>query len=227
MTLHEEKQTTYSIGHLALGYLSGKATSKLINTNINLPLLFLFSVIPDIDLLIPNLIEHRGPTHSFIIFALLFLPLFKLYGTKALPYLISLTSHTIGDIYLTSPAIGTWAHELTGGAQVFWPITTNWYSSGIIVTNLTLIYVEWTIFLASLTILLATKELWKLFKPHPSNLLLAIPIISIFESTFLGFPIPVPPLLIAPHLIILSIFALSILTDLKHIFKTTWPSTPN
>jgi len=183
-------------------------------TNVNLPLLFFFSVIPDIDLLVPSLVEHRGPTHSLVVFCLLFLPIFKLYGTRVLPYLISLVSHTLGDIYMASP---TMRDGLTGGAQVLWPITTNWYSTGIAAESLTNIYVEWTLFLASLTLLFATKELWKLFKPHPLNLLLAIPIISIFDSTFLGFPIPVPTHLIIPHLIILAILAISILIDLKSL----------
>jgi membrane-bound metal-dependent hydrolase YbcI (DUF457 family) len=190
-----------------LGYLSGKATSKLTKTNVNLPLLFFLSVIPDIDLLIPGL-EHRGPTHSLIVFCLLFLPIFKLYGTRVLPYLIPLASHTLAD-------------GLTGGAQALWPINTNLYGTGICIKSLTNIYAEWTLFLASLTLLLTTKELWKLLKPHPSNLLLAIPIISIFDSTFLGFPIPVPTQLIIPHLIKLTIFTLSILTDLRHISKKT------
>jgi len=198
----------FSVGHLALGYLSGKTTSKLTKTNINLPLLFFLSIIPDIDLLLPSLLEHRGPTHSLVVFCLLLFPALLVYRTRALPYFVSLASHTLAD-------------GLTRGAQALWPITTNWYGVGIRIESLTNIYTEWTLFLASLTLLLATKELWKLLKPHPSNLLLAIPIISIFDTTFLGFPTPVPPPLIIPHLINLTIFALSILTDLRHISKAT------
>jgi len=177
-------------------------------TSVNLPLLFLFSIIPDIDLLIPSLVQHRGPTHSLIVYCLLLLPTLLAYRTKSLPYLISLASHTLAD-------------GLTGGAQALWPITTNWYGTRIRITSLTNIYAEWTLFLASLTLLLTTKELWKLLKPHPSNLLLTIPITSIFNSTFLGFPIPVPTQLVAPHLIELTIFSLSILIDLRWISKTT------
>jgi hypothetical protein len=56
----------YAVGHFALGYLTSKIASKSLNVNINLPLIFLASVLPDIDLLIPGL-HHRGPLHSIIV----------------------------------------------------------------------------------------------------------------------------------------------------------------
>ncbi len=50
----------YAVGHFALGYLTGKVAAKSLDVKINLPLLFLASVFPDIDILIPGLV-HRGP----------------------------------------------------------------------------------------------------------------------------------------------------------------------
>ena len=50
-----EEPLTYAVGHLALGCWSRKATSKLLNANVNIPSLFLASTLPDIDLLIPGL----------------------------------------------------------------------------------------------------------------------------------------------------------------------------
>ena len=76
----------FSVGHLAFGYLSGRASSKLLNVNINIPLLFLVSILPDIDLLIPG-VEHRGPTHSMIVLCTLSLPALMIYKKRA--YLIS------------------------------------------------------------------------------------------------------------------------------------------
>jgi len=55
----------FAVGHVALGYLTGKATSKLLNARINIPLLFFASNIPDIDFLLG--LEHRGTTHSLIV----------------------------------------------------------------------------------------------------------------------------------------------------------------
>jgi len=186
-----------------MSYLLGKTSSKLLNVDVNVPLLFFVSLLPDMDLLIPGL-EHRGPTHSLIIFFLLFLPAFVLYGKRVTPYLIALAQHSlIGDY-------------LTGGTQLFWPITTNRY--GIEASKLTIIPLEWVVFLASSTLMLKTKDVWTLFKPHPTNLTLCAPLAAIFLSTFLSFPLPVPPELTAPHLTYLILFTLSILIDLRPVF---------
>ena len=82
----------YAVGHLC--YLSGKATAKLLSVNVNIPLLLVASVISDVDLLIPGL-EHRGPSHSLILFCFLFLPTFVLYGKRTMPYFITLAQHSI------------------------------------------------------------------------------------------------------------------------------------
>ena len=53
----------FAVGHLALGYITGKVADILLKVKSNIFLLLLVSVIPDIDILIPAL-EHRGPTHN-------------------------------------------------------------------------------------------------------------------------------------------------------------------
>lgn len=190
-----------------MGYLCGKATSKLLNMNVNVPLLFLASVISDIDLLIPGL-EHRGPTHSPIIISLLFLPTFLIYGKRVTPYFIATIQHSILGDYLAG-----------GGIQLLWPATLNWYGIGFEITSLTNILIEWTFFLTSLTIMHKTKDTWTLFQHHPSNLLLSIPVFTVLLPTLLSFPLSVPLELIIPHLAYLTIFALSILIDLKSTLK--------
>jgi len=197
----------YAVGHLALGYITGKATSKLLNVNVNLPLLFLASIIPDIDLLIPGL-QHRGPTHSLIISILIFIPLSAYYGKKAPPYFIALTQHSlIGDY-------------ITGGAQLLWPInSTYYYGLPIEITSLTNILLEWILFLTAFTILLKTKDAQTLLQPHPSNLLLSIPTFTVLLPTLISFPQYVPPILIIPHLTYLTIFTISILIDFKALLK--------
>lgn len=196
----------YAVGHLALGYLSGKTASKILNVNVNIPLLFLASTLPDIDLLIPGL-QHRGPLHSIIIFCLLFLPAFILFGKRATPYFAALIQHIlIGDY-------------LTGYTQLLWPIASDWYGLGIEITSLTNIFLEWTLFLTSITIMFKTKDAWLLFQRHPSNLTLSIPVFTVLLPTFLSFPMSVPVELIIPHLTYLTVFTLSILTDLKSTLK--------
>jgi len=198
----------YAVGHLALGYLTGKATGKLLNVSVSLPLLFLASVIPDIDLLIPGL-QHRGPTHSLIISTLIFIPLVAYYRKKAIPYFIALTQHSLIGDYITSE-----------GIQLLWPLnSTNYYGLTIEITSLTNITLEWIFFLTAFTILVKTKDAQTLFQPHPSNLLLSIPTFTVLLPTLLSFPQYVPPTLIIPHLIYLIIFAMSILIDFKALLK--------
>ena len=198
----------YAVGHLALGYLSGKTASKILNVKINIPLLFLVSVLPDVDLLIPGL-HHRGPMHSVVLFFLLFLPAFILFKKRAIPYFVALTQHSlIGDY-------------ITGWTQLLWPITTNWYGLGMEITSLTNILIEWTLFLTSTATLLKTKDAWLLFQQHPSNMILAIPVLTVLLPTLLSFPIYVSPQLVIPHLIYMALFTFSILIDLEAIFTKT------
>lgn len=198
----------YAVGHLALGYLSGKTASKILNVNANIPLLFLVSVLPDVDLLIPGL-EHRGPMHSVIIYCLLFLPAFILFKKRAVPYFVALIQHIlIGDY-------------LTGDTQLLWPITTDWYGLGMEITGLTNILIEWTLFLTSTATLFKTKDAWLLFQKHTSNMILAIPVLTVLLPTLLSFPIYVSPQLVIPHLIYMALFTFSILIDLEAIFTKT------
>jgi membrane-bound metal-dependent hydrolase YbcI (DUF457 family) len=198
----------YAVGHLALGYLTGKATSKLLNVNVNIPLLFLASIIPDIDLLIPGL-QHRGPTHSLVVSILVFIPLVAYYGKKAIPYFIALTQHSLIGDYITG-----------GGIQLLWPLnSTHYHGLTIEITSLTNITIEWIFFLTAFTILVKTKDAQTLLQPHPSNMLLSIPTFTVLLPTILSFPQYVPATLIIPHLAYLIVFTISIFIDFKALLK--------
>ena len=194
----------YAVGHFALGYLTGKITSKLSAVKINLPLLFLASVIPDIDLLIPGL-YHRGPLHSVLLYCLLFLPIFLLYKKGAAPYFVAVIQHLILGDYLT------------GGTQLLWPISDGMYGLDIGIASLTNITLEWVLFVVSIMIMFKTKDLLVLFKPHSSNLILSVPVLTVLLPTVLSFPLYVPLVLLIPHLVYLTLFIISILIDLKSI----------
>jgi len=204
----------FAVGHLALGYLTGKASSKIVNVDLNIPLLFLASILPDVDLIIPGL-RHRGATHSILVYMIVFLPAFAVYKKRAVPYLISAAQHSLIGDFLTG-----------GGIQILWPITSNWYGIGFQMTGLTNIYLEWAGFLASLMIMLKTKDMMTLFQHHPSNLLLTIPVFAIILPSFLSFPLAVPSELIAPHFILLALLALSIFTDMKAYFDPKFQRKP-
>jgi len=196
----------YAVGHFALGYLTGKLASKSLAVKINLPLLFLASVFPDIDLLIPGL-AHRGPLHSVVVSCIFFIPLFLFYRKKAVPYFVALIQHlVIGDF-------------LTGGTQLLWPVSTAMYGLDIGIHSLTNIGLELVLFLISITVMFKTKDAMSLFKHRPSNMILSIPVLTVLLPTVIRFPLYVPPLLLVPHLVYLALFSLSILMDLKSILS--------
>jgi len=201
--------TMFSVGHLAFGYLSGRALSKLLNVNVDISLLFLASILPDVDLIIPG-VEHRGPIHSIIILFLAFIPVLITYKKRAIPYFMALAQHSLIGDSLTA-----------GGVQILWPITATWYGAKIEIASLTNISLEWIFFLACLTVMLKTKDAWTLVQHHPSNLLLSVPVLTVLVSMFFCFPIPVPPEHVLPHLTYLTLFVFSILIDLKFGLKTT------
>jgi len=176
--------------------------SRLLHTKVNIPLLFLASVIPDLDLLIPSL-EHRGPTHSLVTLCLLSVPALTLYGKRAAPYLATAAQHSLVGDYL-----------IGGGVQILWPLTTYPYGIGMEMVGLTNVSIEWILFLTFFTLMLQTKDAHALLQPHPSNLLLSIPVFTVLLPPFFRFPIQVPMELIIPHLTLLAIFTLSIFKDL-------------
>ncbi|MEM2779698.1 MAG: metal-dependent hydrolase [Candidatus Bathyarchaeia archaeon] len=193
---------SYAVGHFALGYLTAKLTAHFTNTEVNMPIILALSVAPDIDLIIP-FIEHRGPSHSILMAIIIFIPIIILFRKGALPYLVALIQHSlIGDF-------------ITGKTQLFWPLTAQSFGTAINIESLTNITVEWLTFLIMFTEMLRTKDLHTLLKPNHTNIILAVPTLTVLLPTFLAFPLKVPTLLIIPHVIMLTLFSASILIDVR------------
>ena len=189
----------YAVGHLALGYLSAKALQKALKTRINLPLVFLISIISDIDLLLPFL-KHRSITHSVIVLTLASTPFLVRYRKTALPYFAALIQHVIIGDLLTN-----------GGAQILWPLTSHSYGLGIEQYGIASLSLEWFGFLAALAVLARTSDLKTLFKSNQSNLLLAVPSGVMLVSMLIGVGMKVPEALMIPHIVFSAIFIFSIL----------------
>jgi hypothetical protein len=100
--------------------------------------------------------------------------------------------------------------------QLLYPITSTWFSAGSQAAQLTYTYAELAVFSIFLILILATKDIKTLIKPHPSNMLLTVPILAASLPVFTGFPIPVPPQLTIPHLILIVTLTIPILIDIKH-----------
>jgi membrane-bound metal-dependent hydrolase YbcI (DUF457 family) len=103
---------------MALAYLLGKGSSKAPRIKLNIPILLVLSILPDTDIILDFLTGakiHRGPTHSIVVAAIAFSPIFIIYRKKAIPYFLALISHPlIGDFFIGG-----------GQLQLFWLLSTN------------------------------------------------------------------------------------------------------
>jgi membrane-bound metal-dependent hydrolase YbcI (DUF457 family) len=202
----------FAIGHFALGYLFGKGSSKLLKTKLNMPLLLVVSVTPDVDLILqlvdPALFMHRGPSHAIITFTALAIPFLVIYRKQALPYYAALLSHSlIGDFF-------------TGGLELFWPVSQDWFGLQTIdVRSLPVASTEIFLFALALVIMFRTKDLQALLKPNKANSLLFIafgavlgPMLDVgnaYESSL-------PLLLWVPSIFCLLLFVYSVFVELRH-----------
>ena len=207
----------FAVGHVALAYLLGKGSARLLKVDFNIPLILTLSIIPDIDILFEFLLGspiHRGPTHSIIMAILVFIPFFLLYRQKATPYFAALASHSlIGDFLIG------------GQIQLLWPLSTNEYGLhelGFPYINIydpVNIALEFTLFVIAIIVMFKTRDLLRFFRNSKLNFILAIPIFTVLLPTFASYPLRVPVLLVFPHLFYLALFSISVLIVVRGIFK--------
>jgi hypothetical protein len=211
--LQRRNETRFAVGHIALGYILGKTSSKLLKTNVNVPLIVTLSVIPDIDILaehVPALgpiFPHRGPTHSFVVALIIFVPFFAVYRKTAVPYFIALVQHALIGDYLTG-----------AGLQLLWPISQMGFGTGASIVSAENVALESVLFLVSIAVLLISSDIFALFKARRSNIILAIPTFTVLLPTFLSYPLSVPAWLIVPHVVYMVIFAASVAFELPRFF---------
>ena len=102
----------YFLGHLALGYFAASTTGKATGIQYRLLPIWFFSMLPDVDLLLPFM-SHRGATHSLA--AILALAAVSLFRREFVPYAASYASHIlVGDL-------------VTGGSSLLWPLTDTFF----------------------------------------------------------------------------------------------------
>ncbi len=196
----------FAVGHLALGYIIGKGSARFLKVNVNVPLLFFVSILPDIDFLVPGLM-HRGPMHSIVVYAAIFVPVFLVYNRIGLVYFLGLAQHLVLGDFLTS--------GYGPGIQLLWPLSMDWFSAGIYAITLVTPLLEWFFFLICLVWMFSSGDLRRLLVPHRSNLALVVPILAIVLPVFFSVPLRVPLFLLAPHFFFLLLFGLSVLIDLR------------
>jgi membrane-bound metal-dependent hydrolase YbcI (DUF457 family) len=212
----------FAVGHMAIAYLLGKGSSKALRAKLNIPILLVLSILPDIDIIYDFLTGsqiHRGPTHSIVLAALAFTPIFILYRKTAIPYFLALISHPlVGDFFIG------------GRLQLFWPLSTNefglhelgsYYIGIFSPVNITL---ELTLF-AIATLILYKSGDWKaFFTSNMTNLVLIIPIATVLLPSTIGYPFTdslllSEPLLALAHLFYLVLFSIAVIKTLTYIYK--------
>ena len=134
----------YILGHLALGYFAASLTGKTTGIRYRLLYVWFFSMLPDVDLLLPFM-SHRGATHSLA--AMLALAAVSLFRRELLPYAASYASHImVGDL-------------VTGGSPLLWPLTDAYFGVKLLrQPSLPEIAVEIVLFAAMLSSLRFNKE---------------------------------------------------------------------
>ena len=212
----------FAVGHMALAYLLGKGSSKALHTKINIPILLVLSILPDIDIIYDFLTGaeiHRGPTHSIIVAALVFIPIFIHYRKTAIPYFLALISHSlIGDFLIG------------GKLQLLWPLSNaqfglhelgSYYIDIFSPVNMVL---EVTLFVAASLILYKSGD-WKVFfRADKTNLVLIIPIATVLLPSTVGYPFSDSLLLTEPtlalaHIFYLVLFGIAVLKTLVYMYK--------
>ena len=188
----------FAIGHFGIGYLIGKASSRLFDVKLNLGLLFSISVLPDIDLLLFSFIKHRGPLHSIFFSLVVCVPFFIIYQKKVFPYFFALLSHSlVGDIF-------------SGGLQLFWPFSTNWISIlDLSVRGSVSASMELIIFIATIFVIIMSKDYQKLLFNRTRRIYWLIPFGAVLMpllSTFNNY-VNLPFLLVVPSLFYLVLFS--------------------
>lgn len=212
---------------MAIAYLLGKGSGKLLNLKPNIPTLLVLSLLPDTDIIYDFLTGseiHRGPTHSIIVALVIFIPIFIMYRKKAIPYFLALISHAVIADFL-----------IAGQLQLLWPITTTEFG----LNEISAVYInifspvnialELILFSAATALLYKTGD-WKVFfRADKTNFVLIIPIVTVLLPSTIGYPFTEPliltvPLLALAHLFYLVIFGIAVaktFTSMNHSQKST------
>ena len=209
----------FAVGHMSIAYLLGKGSSKALKTKIFIPLLLVLSIIPDVDLILEYLLGisiHRGPTHSIITAALVFIPIFIYYRKKAIPYFLALISHSaIADF-----VIG-------GQVELFWPLSSSQFGlfklGGPYINILSPLNLaaEVILFIMAMAILYKSGDWRVFFKADKRNIVLFIPIVCVLLPSTIGYPFEdslliTSPTLAVAHLIYLALFTVAVYKTLNH-----------
>jgi membrane-bound metal-dependent hydrolase YbcI (DUF457 family) len=208
----------YAVGHIALGHLVGRVFGRLTGEEVNIPLVWLLSVMPDLDLLVRGL-DHRGPSHSVVVAFVVFAPLLLFRFRKSVVYFAVLATHSlIGDYF-------------TGDVMLFWPFSHEGFVSPYIISMRSPleVYLELALFVVFLGVFVLMRDFERLLNARVESLLLLIPLGALGGSFFMMRHYSgALNVLTLPYLIIVLMIILSISKSLfEGLFGTQRSSLEN
>jgi hypothetical protein len=129
------------------------------------------------------------------------------------PYFVALISHALIADFL-----------IGGQLQLLWPFTQAEFGLhelgffDIYITSYVNIAMELSLFAASSYILFKSKDYKQFLQDKKSNLVIAIPILTVLLPSVVSYPLAVPLLLVLPHLFYLVLFAVAVLVVFLSFF---------
>lgn len=184
-----------AVGHMSVAYLLNRGLKRGRLETLSIPLIWAFSILPDVDLLIAG-IRHMGPTHSIIFAIAMFLPLYLYKGREVTPYFLSYASHTVLGDMITNH--GVW---------FLWPLSQRVFQVPLpflrkptFSTNL-----ELALFGLFILAFIVTKDYVGGCHSNGTKLISLIPFTALLVPVVFSFPVSVPLLLIPPHLVLMVV----------------------
>ena len=186
-----------AVGHIAVAYLVTRGLKRGMWRSMSLPLVWAFSLLPDVDLLIPG-VRHMGPTHSIFFAVALFVPLFLYFRAEALPYFLGYASHTVlGDLITNQ------------GVKFLWPLSQRSFQFPLPLTvtcDITFsANLELVLFGLFCLVYFLTKDYASELYREDLKFVFFIPFIALLVPVVFNFHIPVPLRLVPSHLVLMVI----------------------
>jgi hypothetical protein len=168
----------YLLGHIAIGYLVAWGFARWRKEKLSLWLAFTVGIVPDYDILFQELgLFHHTYTHSLLLWAPVAIAL-VLWKRKTLPYVAGILSHLlIGDVLVSSIPFLLPLSSIPVGLRLGMPsIADAILESGAL---LLMFLVMWR-----------NGDFRRMFSGQRTNLLMAVPLVSMASLTWLAAKTP-------------------------------------
>lgn len=183
----------FAVGHMSVAYLLTRGLKWGRWHSMSIPMVWMFSLLPDVDLLIPG-VRHMGPTHSLFFIVLVSLVLILYKKMEAVPYFLSYFSHIVfGDLITNRSVVFLWPFSRRY-VQILLPYSRSRMFSTIL---------ELVLFVLFLVVFILSGDASKGIYSRETKPLSIFFFVALLVPVVLNIPISVPSILIVPHIILM------------------------